>query len=105
MIIRDPNPANRLGAASSGSSADRTKRTAIAGPSDRPRVGSRDQAVAGEPDNISLSNLSVRLRDLVSSAGSSQHIDRLSREYANGTYASDAYAISRGILRDAAFGF
>ena len=104
MIIRDPNPANRLGA-TNGSDAERTKRTTATGSSDRNSATSRDSGTAAEPDNISLSNLSVRLRELVSSAGSSHKIARLSTEYANGSYAPDSCATSRGILRDAAFGF
>ena len=106
MTINDPHSASRINPSSGGvGAAGASKRSSATGSLTQGGRAARESDGDQGSDNISLSNLSRQLQDLSSSSASTQRVDQISRDYAQGGYAVNAMATSKGIVRDAAFGF
>ncbi len=89
---------NLLGQAAA-SQLGRTQGTAAPG-AGGPREGRAVQAQDG--DQVSLSNLSGRLLELLADPpGRQAHVERLAADYKAGRYQPDAMAVSQGIIGDA----
>jgi len=104
MKIGDPNASIQRASQSPVNPATVQRGRTASSTSKVPDAAAGSGGGMGETDQISLSNLSVRLRELVSSASSTQKVDQIAKQYQAGTYRPNPAATSKAIVRDAAFG-